>query len=154
MHCDSQSSALFEELVSIFHRTTCKRLHPITGSITCKCLHRLILHSDSAVISALNVVRVCAQWLSVADVWRMQYSTGSHISQLRVSKPEPQPADENADADSSVDSTNSDAVKGLLRSGFRVGSQYGVVDSILLHLCVSACDTLVCRCLLWVTRDR
>ena len=59
------------------------------------------------------------------------------MSQLHVNKQGTHDAaddnDENNDEDT-VDGTTTSIVRDLLSTGFRVGLQYGVVDSVLLHL--------------------
>lgn len=82
--------------------------------------------SVCSVTSSLNLLRVCSQWLSVADVWRLQYSTGTNISQLHAEKRQ-------ADADA-ADDVSTDAMREFLSSGLRFGPQFGVIDSILLQL--------------------
>lgn len=62
----------------------------------------------------------------------MEYSTGTRMSQLG-SRQEERRTDAGDEGDAVDDSTTS-VIREFLSSGFRVGLQYGVVDTVLLHL--------------------
>ena len=118
LHRSRQKPSLFEEQVLFPIKKYTFRLalaHNLTPPI-----------SVCSVSSSLNLLRVCSQWLSVADVWRLQYSTGTHISQRHAEKGQ-------TDADA-ADDVSTDAMREFLSSGLRFGPQFGVIDSILLQL--------------------
>jgi hypothetical protein len=73
------------------------------------------------------LLRVCAQWASVSDVWRLQHSTHSHILDLHAHRP--QSVTDDAAGDDVHDDLNI-----FVESGCKVGLQCGVVDCVLLHL--------------------
>ena len=79
-----------------------------------------------AVISALTLLRMCSQWLSVCDVWRLQYSTHSHFLDIRNNT-----SGRESDGD---DKGCENDLNRFVASGGKIGGYIGVIDIVLLHL--------------------
>ena len=103
-------------------------------NIVVKCLHSL-KSSEPAITSALNVVRKCAQWACVADVWRLHHSTGASACELQV----------NSQQDDAGDDDEVSAF-GEFAAGHGGGQEYGVIDSIMLHLHWAASADIASMC--------
>jgi hypothetical protein len=145
--CRQCEAAALHVALSPFCTVVVKALHFLRN----RCWHVLSLRliecakhvtptSFGSVSSALNLLRVCCRWLSVVDVWRLQYSTGTHMTQLRSDKRQASAADADTDADAADAADISADVRGFLSDGLRFGPQFGVVDSVLLHLYALCCD--------------
>jgi len=82
-------------------------------------------HSEIAVISALNLLRVASQWASVTDVWRLHHSSGVRIDQLQM---------HNAHQDSAAD-VDVELLR-FVSSGRNIGEKYDIIDTVMLQLYV------------------
>lgn len=133
-------------IVKVLHFLKNRYLHTSTLRAV-ECAHHIAPTSVVSVTSSLNLLRVCSRWLSVVDVWRLQYSTGTHIAQLHTDKRQASAADANADAVDAADISSD--VRVFLSNGLCFGPQYGVIDSVLLQLYAYFFDmTLGCALIL------
>jgi hypothetical protein len=82
-------------------------------------------HSEIAVISALNLLRVTSRWASVTDLWRLHHSSGARIGQLQA---------HNAHQDSAAD-IDVELLR-FVSSGRNIGEKYDIIDTVLLQLYV------------------
>jgi hypothetical protein len=79
-------------------------------------------------MSALNLLLVCSQWLSVCDVWRLHYSSQCRIVDLHNVP--------SSDVRDDADGQREDDLHKFVDAGFKAGRHICVVDTVLLHLYV------------------